>query len=144
MRDNVHCALQKGTRIEYHVAMEDHLLYARVLPLPPGSLVVHPFDGRVARVLERAGVLGAILAGLVSELQVDGPQVTHPVRVSVAFAEAVTLVRQALKAVGVQEKPQSRAWDWAGTLEQVQVAKWDTNKKISIVWVTDSSCLSSA
>jgi len=135
MRDNVHCALQKGTRIEYHVAMEDHLLYARVLPLPPGSLVVHPFDGRVARVLERAGVLGALLAGLIAELQTDG-QSTHPVPVSVAFAEAVTLVQQALEAVGVKEQAQSCAWDWAGTLEQVQVAKWDTDKKMSFVWVT--------
>lgn len=66
---NVQRALMQGTRVVYHVAMEDHLVYARWLPLPPGSLIVHPFSGRIARVLERAGVLLPLLMDLVDELQ---------------------------------------------------------------------------
>merc|ERR1719336_517375 len=69
LQQNVARALKRGTRFEYHVASEDHLVYARLLPLPVGALIVHPIEGRIARVMERASVLAPLLVDLLAELQ---------------------------------------------------------------------------
>lgn len=105
MQANVSRALARGTRIDYHVAMEDHLLYARLLPLPPGSLVVHPVQGRIARLMERAHILVPLLVDLVAEVQ-DGPR---PWPGSVDVATPATL------------------WEWNDRREHPTVARWVPN-----------------
>jgi len=78
--------------VECHVSMEAHLMQALQLrPLPDedacGSaseakgtlrLVVHPFKGRCARVLERAGLLLPLLAGTLHRLQMEATSCSPP------------------------------------------------------------------
>jgi len=118
MRTNTQRAVAAGTRIEYHVAMDDHLLYARALPLPRTSLVVHPLNGRIARVLERGGILAPLLAQLVAELQ-RRPDHWKSARQQ-ATAEAAAAAAEA--AAGPS---QPQAWDWNGCTRDVLVARWD-------------------
>eukprot|EP00931_Biecheleriopsis_adriatica_P077416 TRINITY_DN50995_c0_g1_i1.p1 TRINITY_DN50995_c0_g1~~TRINITY_DN50995_c0_g1_i1.p1 ORF type:complete len:855 (+),score=157.54 TRINITY_DN50995_c0_g1_i1:357-2567(+) len=69
LRRNVQRALEAGVEIHYHVAAEEHLVHARRLPLPPGSLVVHPIEGRIARLLDRVGLLWPLLVDLIAKEQ---------------------------------------------------------------------------
>lgn len=122
LQDNVHRALCRGTRIEYHVAMEDHLLYARFLPLPRGSLIVHPTSGRIARVLERNGILVPLLIDLFAELQSSSK--VRPIAASQALAMQFS----------AEAFADARAWDWGDAGERsVTLAKWNVKGGISLV-----------
>lgn len=122
LRDNLHRALARGTRIEYHVAMEDHLLYARRLRLPPGCLIVHPVHGRIARVLDRTGALKPLLIDLIAELQVD--EEVRPITASQQLAAALSQDAYAA-AVG---------WEWQDDDERsVTIAKWKIDGGFSLV-----------
>ncbi|CAE7215109.1 ERBIN [Symbiodinium natans] len=61
LRSRVQQALSQGVHFQYHVGAEDHLAYARRVPLPRSCFVVHPVEGRIARLLERAGILWPLL-----------------------------------------------------------------------------------
>jgi len=110
LRENVRAATARGVRFVYHVAVDDHLLHARALPLPQGALVVHPIVGRIARLMERAGLLIPLLADLVGELQDD--KCTRPWPASTEFA-------QHCPPIG------SPAWEWTdSTSESILLALW--------------------
>jgi len=138
MRDSVQRALLAGARIEYHVAMEDHLVYARSLPLPQGSLIVHALYARIARVLERAGILAPLLVDLVAELQRDRAPSPRVLPASVAFAVARNAVQAAVDAAGVEEPLEPCAWDWTSDAEQVLLGKWDQETEGGLSFVRAS------
>eukprot|EP00439_Symbiodinium_sp_Y106_P057662 s2070_g8.t1 len=68
LRSRVQQALSQSVHFQYHVGAEDHLAYARRLPLPRSCFVVHPVEGRIARLLERAGILWPLLVRSPSQL----------------------------------------------------------------------------
>lgn len=144
LRRNVSRALEAGVRIDYHVAAEDHLLYARWLPLPRGSLVVHPVHGRIARLLESAGFLSPLLIDLLAELQIDFDGGRRPFRTSTAHASAVRSVQSAVQQACLQigrdcsHEPLAEhfAWDWCGNVQLILVARWGQDGKLSFAWVT--------
>eukprot|EP00403_Amphidinium_massartii_P001878 CAMPEP_0178370754 /NCGR_PEP_ID=MMETSP0689_2-20121128/470_1 /TAXON_ID=160604 /ORGANISM="Amphidinium massartii, Strain CS-259" /LENGTH=955 /DNA_ID=CAMNT_0019990595 /DNA_START=14 /DNA_END=2878 /DNA_ORIENTATION=+ len=110
LRENVRRACSQGVRFEYHVAVDEHLMHARWLPLPPGAVIVHPLLGRIARLLERTRTLAPVLASLIGELQDSG--CTRPWRASTEFAANCPDIG------GV-------AWDWNdNSSESMLVAKW--------------------
>lgn len=94
MRASVREALARGTRFEYHVAMEDHLIYARQLQLPSTSLVVHPIAGRIARVLDKAGLLLPMIIDLIVELHADYDGGVRPWEDSVVFQASLHAAAQ--------------------------------------------------
>lgn len=166
MQATVRNALRAGTRFEYHVAMEDHLLYARRLPLPATSLVVHPIDGRIARVLDTAGLLLPIVLDLITELHADGDGGARPWAESVAFHSASTAVGQqtsqassppprplngAAAAHPVVYDPQENghssvedaeepvSFCWRSTKERTLLARWGgspASSVLSFAWVS--------
>jgi len=125
LQENVNRALKRGTRIEFHVACEEHLIYARRLPLPPGSLIVHPINGRIARVLERNGILRPLLVDVLAELQ--DSSCVRPFQASVAFAVA----REDCSECSPE------AWDWSDAISaSVTLAKWEVGGGMSLVTAT--------
>jgi len=109
LKANVQQALSQGARIEFHVSMDDHLMYARRLLLPPGSLVVHPVRGRIARLLERATILVPLIVDLIGELQ-GRENVSWPVNSGASCTP------------GLLEK---EIWDWSDDKEpHILVTKW--------------------
>lgn len=136
MRASVRTALAQGTRIQYHVALEDHLVYARLLPLPQSALVVHPVAGRVARLLERVGILAPLLVDMIAEVQES--TCARPWPDSVSFAEAgygEAACRGDEAAYGSATPPV--AWNWSDACSRkLQVAKWEVYGGMSLVLTT--------
>lgn len=123
MQSNVRTALARGCYIECHVAMEDHLLYAQRLLLPPACLIVHPIAGRIARLLERAGLLVPLLASLLAELQRPDDAI-RPWAPSVDFA-------------GDTAMTEGLAWEWGNDLDTVvTVTKWEPNGSLTLLSAT--------
>ncbi|CAK9061462.1 unnamed protein product [Durusdinium trenchii] len=69
MRHRVREAVSSGAHFEYHVAIEEHLAYARRLPLPRSCIFIHPIEGRIARLLERVGILWPLLVRAIAREQ---------------------------------------------------------------------------
>lgn len=69
LRKNVRAAVSSGVHFQYHVGIEEHLAYARRLPLPRSSIFIHPIEGRIARLLERVGILWPLLVRTLAQEQ---------------------------------------------------------------------------
>eukprot|EP00928_Gymnodinium_smaydae_P071850 TRINITY_DN55330_c0_g1_i1.p1 TRINITY_DN55330_c0_g1~~TRINITY_DN55330_c0_g1_i1.p1 ORF type:complete len:826 (+),score=45.49 TRINITY_DN55330_c0_g1_i1:59-2536(+) len=117
LRKKVHEAVCAGVSVEYHVAVDDHLAYARRLPLPSESLIVHPIEGRIARLLERAGILSPLLIKHIAKLQApsDGGR-RNQGGVTVALPEF--------------------AWDLNCTEERLLLGLWSRHGGLSTCWVS--------
>eukprot|EP00929_Paragymnodinium_shiwhaense_P047990 TRINITY_DN24330_c0_g1_i1.p1 TRINITY_DN24330_c0_g1~~TRINITY_DN24330_c0_g1_i1.p1 ORF type:complete len:909 (+),score=148.87 TRINITY_DN24330_c0_g1_i1:111-2837(+) len=109
MRQAVAKAVEKGTRIEYHVAAEEHLYYAQQMKLPRGAMIVHPLEGRVARSLESAGLLTPLMTELLLDVQLKD-------------------------ASGRPSRPGATEilkWDWKSPEEDMLMAIWGVDKTMS-------------
>jgi len=116
MYRNVRAAIAAGSRVEYHVAAEEHLAYARHLPLPPSSMVVHPVDGRIAGLLGRSELLIPLLADLVHDLQLAKGESKRP---------AASLVQAS------EEMETPYAWDWDSYDENILLGRWSCDGVLS-------------
>lgn len=135
MRKSVDKALAKGTRIEYHVSLEEHLLYARYLPLPPGGLIIHPVYGRIARLLDGANVLALLLIAYVTELQ--DADCVRPLPASVEFASREFRFEEEVVAHDWNLVRSPRSWDWSDdTHANLAIAKWELNGSMSHFMMT--------
>jgi len=123
LQKSVQRALAKGTRVEFHVAMEDHLVQARWLSLPPTALVVHPICGRIARLMERAGILVSLLAQLIIELQ--DSTCLRPHQDSVTFAATCA------------EHSQAESWNWRDKARRsLLLARWEATNSMTFLEAT--------
>eukprot|EP00931_Biecheleriopsis_adriatica_P100583 TRINITY_DN75868_c0_g1_i1.p1 TRINITY_DN75868_c0_g1~~TRINITY_DN75868_c0_g1_i1.p1 ORF type:complete len:404 (-),score=28.14 TRINITY_DN75868_c0_g1_i1:270-1481(-) len=121
---NVKAALFQGTRIEYHVAVDEHLSYARLLPLPTTSFVVHIIQARIARVLEAEGILSNLLIDMIGELQDD------------------SCLRPWPESIGFANRPDNEAvpdvaWQWSDAQNlKCAIARWDLGGRMSRLLAT--------
>ncbi|CAE8637079.1 unnamed protein product, partial [Polarella glacialis] len=136
LQRNVQQALAAGVRVEYHVACEEHLFFARRLPLPRSSLMVHPVNGRIARLMERGGLLLPLLVDLIAELQVPGGHGRRPWAESVQFSNEM----QAKAADG--QNLQQMGWDWSDSEERLLLARWCSDGRLSFARISGKALAS--
>lgn len=140
MGKSVYEALAKGTRFEYHVAMENHLVYAKRLLLPPGTIIVHPITGRITRLLSKVGIMAHLLTNHIAELQHNC--VRPWVRSQKFLSEAVsskTTEENGHRNHGGHDRNlnQEAAWDWSDiSNEFLSIATWNAFGGMSLVHAT--------
>ncbi|CAJ1405576.1 unnamed protein product [Effrenium voratum] len=114
MRCRVREAVAAGVQFQYHVAVEEHLAYARRVPLPLSSIFIHPIEGRIARLMEKTGILWPLLVRSIAREQ------------KLARGEKD-------KWPKAEDKPPSGffAWDLDGKEEVLQLCLWGAAGKLS-------------
>ncbi|CAE7728990.1 LRRC1 [Symbiodinium sp. CCMP2592] len=114
LRSRVQQALSQGVHFQYHVAAEDHLAYARRLPLPRSCFVVHPVEGRIARLLERAGILWPVLVrSIAREQRLARGEVERP---AVVYEEVPVGTLHAWQLEEKEETVPLGLWGYGGKL----------------------------
>merc|ERR1712217_1017316 len=103
------------------------------LPLPPGSLIVHPIHGRIARLLDSAQVLTPLLIDYLLDLQ-DAACI-RTAKQSPLDGKVFPMEEMPIADAGrVLQQP--RAWDWSDDNPSILVGKWEANGSMAFLWTS--------